>query len=140
MFKLFLLGVIVFVLYILLDLVWFTLAGDFFKSQIGSIARLLPDGSWNVLYIPAVLAYVLMAIGVVVFVLPQATGIGSALLLGGLFGLISFGLYDMTNLATLRAWTIPFAIADMTWGTFVSAVVSGAVYYISKFSYFAHLP
>lgn len=131
-----LIGLAAFILFIILDLAWFSFSGDFFKSQIGSIARLGADGVWHVRYIPAALVYVFMAIGIVVFVLPNAESFSLAILLGGLFGLVTYGMYDMTNLATLEAWTVSFALADMGWGTFISAVVSGVTYFVSRHSLF----
>jgi uncharacterized membrane protein len=120
------------VLFILLDLVWFYFVSSFFKDEIGSIARLTPEGKWDVRLAPAIMAYVLMGVGVAAFVYLNATSLLSAALLGGLFGLIGYGLYDLTNLATLSDWTIRFTIVDMVWGTFLCATVSGSVYLIAK--------
>ena len=130
-----LLGLVVIVLFIVLDLIWFQVAGNFFKNEIGSIARLGTDGEWNVLLIPAILVYGLMTIGVLFFVLPHATSLSQALFLGASFGFIGYGLYDLTNLATLSAWTLKFAVVDMVWGTFLCAFVSSCAYSLSRFSF-----
>lgn len=66
--QIFILTIIGAVLFIILDLIWFYFAGNFFKSEIGSIARLTAEGDWNVRYLPALLAYLLMGIGVSVLV------------------------------------------------------------------------
>ena len=50
----------------------------------------------------------------------------SALLWGALFGLFAYGTYDLTNLATLRNWTLKVALLDMAWGTFVTAMAAAA--------------
>lgn len=134
--KLLVLGCVAFVLFIILDLLWFQVAGNFFKGQVGSIARLTESGEWNIRYVPALLAYILMALGVVMFVLPQSASTGSAVFFGAALGLIGFGLYDLTNLATLTAWTVPFAVVDMSWGTCVTSLVSGLLYSASKFTFF----
>ncbi len=126
------LSLIAMVLFVTLDFIWFYFAGSFFKSEIGSIARLTAEGEWNVLYLPAIVAYVLMGIGIVAFVYLNAGSVLVAFLLGGLFGLVGYGLYDMTNLATLSDWTIRFAVVDMIWGTFLCGTVSAAVYLIGK--------
>lgn len=135
--KLILLALLLAVVFIILDLVWFQVAGNFFKSQIGSIARLGANGEWKVALTPAILVYVLMAAGVLLFVVPQATSLPHALLLGALFGLIGYGLYDLTNLATLSAWTLKFALVDMTWGTVLCAAVSSLGYTLSRTGYFS---
>ena len=30
--------------------------------------------------------------------------------------------YDLTNLATIKAWTLPLALIDMGWGAFLTAL------------------
>ena len=39
-----------------------------------------------------------------------------ALIYGALFGGISYATYDLTNLATLKGWTLLVTAVDMTWG------------------------
>jgi len=121
-----------FVLFIILDLLWFSVAGNFFKTEIGNIARLSADGSWNVLYLPALMVYLLMSIGLLWFVLPNVNSWGEAALYGAGFGLITYGIYDLTNLATITDWTVKFAIVDMLWGTFLLSLITTLVY---KFLY-----
>lgn len=130
--QIFILTIVGAVLFITLDFIWFYFAGNFFKSEIGSIARLTAEGDWNVRYLPALLVYLLMGLGISVFVYPHVAGLGIAFLLGALFGLIGYGLYDLTNLATLSDWTVKFALVDMIWGTLLCGTVSSAVYFIGK--------
>ncbi|MBL9083633.1 MAG: DUF2177 family protein, partial [Planctomycetales bacterium] len=40
------------------------------------------------------------------------------------FGLVLYGVYDLTNLATLEKWSLRVTIADMIWGTVLSAVMA----------------
>ena len=47
-----------------------------------------------------------------------------ALLWGGLFGLFAYGTYDLTNLATLKTWSLKLSLIDMAWGVSVSAASS----------------
>ena len=35
---------------------------------------------------------------------------------GALFGLILYGVYDLTNLAILEKWTRSMTVADIAWG------------------------
>lgn len=133
MIKLLVLVAVASVIFILLDLLWFSLMGGFFRSEIGSIARLSPNGEWNVRILPAVLVYVLMAVGLVALVLPQAVGLPQAALFGALFGFVAYGIYDLTNLATLSAWTWRFSVVDMTWGTVLVSSVSSIGFVLRKF-------
>jgi uncharacterized membrane protein len=116
--------------FFLLDSLWFRIAGGFFRSEIASLITITTDGSWQVRITPAVIAYFFMGLGTVFFVLPQATSLGSATLYGALFGLVSFGIYDMTNLALLSGWTLRFAVVDILWGTFVNTVVAVTLFWL----------
>ncbi len=52
----------------------------------------------------------------------------TAALYGGLLGLMCYGTYDMTNLATLKSWSVTIAITDLAWGTVLSATVAVVAY------------
>ena len=41
-------------------------------------------------------------------------------------GLVAYGTYDLTNLATLKVWSLRVTMIDMAWGSFVTAVSSAA--------------
>ena len=48
-----------------------------------------------------------------------------------IFGLVSFGIFDLTNLAILSAWTSRFVVVDMAWGMTANVLVASALWYIS---------
>ena len=54
--------------------------------------------------------------------------LGSAVLHGALFGFFCYATYDLTNLATLKGWTLPMALVDIGWGTVVTAIAAAAGY------------
>ena len=75
----------------------------------------------------AALFYLLYPVGLVIFaVLPGVAdgGVPRAALLGALFGLFAYGTYDLTNLATLKTWSLKLSLIDMAWGACVSAGAS----------------
>jgi len=85
--------------------------------------------------IPALIFYLIFIIGVIVFaVLPGYTNesIAKTILLGALFGLLTYSTYDLTNLATLKNWPISVTIIDIIWGTGISTVTAVAGYYIAS--------
>ena len=41
---------------------------------------------------------------------------------GGILGAICYATYDLTNQATLKVWATQISVADILWGTFVTAV------------------
>lgn len=112
-----------------IDMVWLGLvAKGFYKNQIGFLMR--PDINWTA----AILFYLLFIIGLVLFVIMPAVQKGSwthALLLGALFGFITYATYDLTNLATLKDWPLLVTIVDLAWGAILGALVSVVTFFIA---------
>jgi uncharacterized membrane protein len=78
---------------------------------------------------PAVAFYLIYIAGVVVFAVSPALQSGrwtTALGYGALLGLMAYATYDLTNQATLKDWSWTVTIADLCWGTFVTAVSAAA--------------
>ena len=109
-----------------LDALWLgVVAKAFYQKQIGALM-----GQTNTP--AAALVYLLLVAGVVLFVLPHAKTAPQALLWGALFGLITYGIYDFTNLAILKNWPLAVSLADMAWGGVVCALASLAAFFIQK--------
>jgi uncharacterized membrane protein len=112
------------------DAAWLSFfARVMFRPVLGGI--LLDNPRWGA----AVLFYLLYALGVLVF--PLALGLrgGSmlqAVLYGALFGFLAYMTYDLTNLATIKAWTMPLALIDMGWGAVLTAAATAAGYAIAQ--------
>jgi uncharacterized membrane protein len=43
---------------------------------------------------------------------------------GAVFGLVLYGVYDLTNLALLEKWTVRMTIADIVWGGVLCGTMS----------------
>ncbi len=117
------------VVFLAIDMVWLgVLAKGFYQRHLGDLLR--PDVRWGA----ALLFYLIFVGGVLLFaVLPalERASFRYAVLLGGLFGLIAYATYDLTNLATLRGFPPIVAVVDMVWGFVLTAVVAGAGYKIA---------
>ena len=120
------------VVFLAIDSVWLsTMANRLYKPTLGDI--LLPQ----FLPAPAIAFYLVFVVGVIIFAVTPAIQSGNwvqALVYGGLFGFFSYGVYDLTNWATLRNWTWQITFADVCWGTFLTGtaaalgtVISGAL-------------
>lgn len=111
------------IVFLVLDMLWLLwIARGIYAGEIGAILKPQPN-LWA-----ALAFYLLYLAGVTFFVLLPAAENGSvlrAILFGGAFGLVAYGTYDLTNLATLQGFTARIALIDMTWGTFVTAAASG---------------
>jgi len=100
----------------MIDFVWLGLiAREFYKKEIG----FNKIKNWPV----ALLIYILLALGITLFVLPKS---GYIFLWGALFGLITYSVYDLTNFITLDSWSIKLVLVDILWGT----ILCGGVSYI----------
>ena len=49
-----------------------------------------------------------------------------ALVLGAMFGFFAYATYDLTNLATLKGWSVGIALLDLAWGAIVTGVSAWA--------------
>ena len=52
-------------------------------------------------------------------------------MLGGLLGLVAYGTYDITNLATLKGWPAIVAIVDIVWGTLLTGTIATISYWVT---------
>ena len=57
---------------------------------------------------------------------------GSEMCIRDSFGLVAYGTYNLSNLATLRSWPWELTVIDMAWGTFLSAVTACIGYAAGK--------
>ena len=124
MIKTFLLTLLVFLGF---DSVWLgIITKNFYNKHLGSFERAI---NW-----PSIaFVYLLIPLGIVFFVLPKANeSIKMALLWGAVYGLIVYGVYDLTNMATLKNWSLTMVVADMLWGMFISGVTSLVVTYLTN--------
>jgi len=80
-------------------------------------ANLLAAGLFYLLFVGA-LVYFVVAPGV------NGGEMREVVLRGALFGLVTYATYDLTNLATLREWSLTVTIVDLAWGTVLTAATS----------------
>jgi uncharacterized membrane protein len=108
-----------------LDAVWLGfIARDFYRRELGDLMAA------EVHKLPAALFYFGYPAGLVALALqPLPEGPFMAAWRGALLGLVAYGTYDLTNMATLRQWSATLALADIAWGTFASALAATAAYH-----------
>jgi uncharacterized membrane protein len=114
----------------ILDFIWLGfVARGYYQSQIGAL--LLDKPHWGA----AILFYLLYAAGVMVFVVAPALDADSAwraVRYGALLGLVAYATYDLSNLATLKGWTLPMAVVDVLWGAAVTGLAAAAGFAAGK--------
>jgi len=67
------------------------------------------------------LAYVAGLVWLVSLPALRAGAPGQALINGAILGAMAYGTYEVTNYATLRAWSLQQVVVDGLWGTAVTA-------------------
>jgi uncharacterized membrane protein len=107
------------VVFLAFDVVWLTQVGPLlYQPILGDI--LAPEPSMK----PAVAFYMIYIAGLLYFaVLPGLAGAGwtGAAIKAGIFGFCAYVTFDLTSQAMLVVWSSKITLADMAWGTFVSA-------------------
>ena len=116
------------VVFTALDALWLGVAmSDFYKTELGTLARRAGEDFAPVWW-AALAVYVVLVVGLMVFVLPRVEGRPrQALGLGALFGLVTYGTYDFTAYAVLEGWSLRMTLVDLVWGATICGLTSAAV-------------
>lgn len=122
--------VLTFLVFLGIDSVWLVkVAPNFYKQNIGHLMTDKPN------LLAALIFYIINIIGIIMLAVVPALNKHSwthALIFGAVYGLVTYATYDLTNLATLRDWPLKVTIVDLIWGTFLSASVAVASYFIAN--------
>ncbi len=118
------------IVFFAVDILWLGfLAKDIYNKYLGDL--MADKVNWTA----AIIFYLIFIIGISVFAIYPAVdknSVGQAILLGALFGFFTYATYDLTNLATLKGWPLNIVLIDITWGIVLTAIVSTAGFYITK--------
>jgi len=116
---------------IIMDYFWINVFNKkFYLKSFKKIGRVDKKG-WDVWFVPALSSWILIVFGVVFFVFNLATNKMEFFLYGAVLGFVIYGVYDTTNLATLKNYSKIFALIDTLWGTIVCGLLSLILYRIS---------
>ncbi len=112
-----------------LDGLWLgVVSREFYKARIGQL--LLEQPVWRI----AIVFYLIHAVGIVAFAVSPALTAGSwttAALYGALFGFCAYAIYDITNLATLRGWSMAVSLVDLAWGAVATAAAAAVAAFLA---------
>lgn len=122
--------VVTLVSFLVIDLLWLGIvARSFYRSHLGFL--MAPSTNWWA----ASVFYLLFVLGILFFVLVpslEADSLGSVIMRGALYGLITYATYDLTNLATLQDWPLVLSIVDIAWGTVLAVATSSVGFMVGK--------
>lgn len=104
---------------LVLDYIGLTyLFNDVWKKQIFAIQ----NKEMKVNVYGALFSYIFLLLGLVIFVQPLIKNDFDCIKYGALYGLVVFGVFDMTNLAIIEDYQWKTSVIDISWGMFISTV------------------
>ena len=93
---------------ITIDFVYLNVMKGYFQNQI----RLVQGSPAKINYLGAALCYIFLVVGINYFIIKPNRSINDAFLLG----LVIYGVFDTTNYALFKNWSILTVIIDTLWG------------------------
>jgi uncharacterized membrane protein len=111
-----------------LDALWLgLLARDFYRQEIGT--QMLEQVRW----VPAALFYFVYPAALVALALfPTGQPLSHQIARAALVGLVAYGVYDASNLATLKSWSVKLALVDTVWGVVASTLAGAAAAWVGQ--------
>lgn len=105
-----------------LDFVWFSLMKNFYISNLLNIIR-IENGNFVPNIFSAIVAWCLLIIGHLIFIYPliEKNNYLLSITFASTYGLIVYGIYNLTNHAILKKWPILIIIIDILWGLLINA-------------------
>ncbi len=106
---------------------------NFYKTEFKSIGK-FEGNSLAPRWPAALICYLVLAFGLTYFV---AMALGKATLLegllrGALMGFVTYGIYDLTNLAVVQNWSLRLTLVDWSWGIVLSGIIGLASVYFNR--------
>lgn len=108
---------------LVLDYIWLgSVTKDFIIREFWNMVT-VQDGKITINILAWILAWISIALLVVVFVSTKYTSLKDVLLYSALIWFLSYSMYDLTNLTFLNNYSLKFTIVDIAWGTFACSMV-----------------
>ena len=115
------------IFFCIIDFVWINyVAMPLYKQELAELMELK--------VIPVVLFYVIFLLGLIFFVINpnQGNSLLNIFMIGSLYGLVTYGTYDLTVYATLNIFSLKIVITDILWGMVLSGLVATLTVYTSS--------
>ncbi len=110
------------VVFLILDSIWLGLISrNIYQREIGGLLLAKPN------FVAAAIFYMIYIAGLVYFcVVPGVveTSAVRGLVNGVFFGVVAYATYDLTNLATLKDWSMKLVFIDIAWGAVASGIAA----------------
>ena len=104
------------IVFISIDFIYLNVIKDYFNNQIQSVQGSAP----KINYLGAALCYIFLIAGINYFIIKPKKSVNEAFL----FGIVIYGVYETTNYALLKNWSILTVIIDTLWGGLLFAATT----------------
>ena len=109
---------------LLLDYIYLNIIKDFFSKQIQTVQ----GSKLEVNFLGVAFCYIFLIFGINYFIIKPHKSVSDAFLLG----LIIYGVYETTNYALLKNWSILTVIVDTLWGGILFATTTYLINMLRK--------
>ena len=117
-------------IFLIVDVIWLSITVKLvYKPNLGDLLNDKP-----VLW-AAVLFYIIYMIGLTLIIIKPALASNSVLQAfwtGVIFGIVAYGTYNLTNMATVKNWSSTIVWIDMLWGGLLTGSSSAVGIYLTK--------
>ena len=118
------------IIFLVIDIIWLSLSvKSFYRPNLGQLLLDKP------IFWAAALFYILYVFGVAILVIQPTLNSDSLIqsfYTGFIFGLVAYGTYNLTNMATINGWSEYVVFVDMIWGGILTGFSSSLGILIAK--------
>ena len=104
------------IVFLTIDSLYLQLMKNYFQRQIQRVQ----GSSLKVNFLGAAICYVFLIIGINYFIIKPRKSVSEAFLLG----LVIYGVYETTNYALLKNWSLVTVFIDTLWGGILFAITT----------------
>ena len=118
------------IIFLIIDVIWLSITvKSLYRPALGDLLNDKPV-MWA-----AALFYIIYTVSLAIIILQPAIAndsIFQAFWTGIIFGVVTYGTYNLTNMATIKDWSPTIVFVDMFWGGFLTGFSSASGIYLSK--------
>ena len=118
------------IIFLIIDILWLSYSVKvFYRPQLGSLLLDKPI-LWA-----AVIFYLIYMLGLMIIIIQPALekeSIFHAFWTGFIFGVVAYGTYNFTNMATVKNWSAYVVFVDTAWGGLLTGSSAAMGIFLSK--------
>lgn len=117
---------------LILDFTWLSISHKMYKEMVLRIQR-YPSFEVNKIY--TICAYIVMCAVIAFVMVPNIYNTKSIFTNGTMIGFAIYGIFNLTNLAIFKDYSVRVAIIDTLWGTTLFSIIAAIIsFYYTNYS------